>query len=107
MHLISYYSGTDVRLGVLKDDGVVDLQRAARDIGTNLPFDMRSFIVLGEAGIDLAETALRPARPMPLTTGQIAPPIPDLRKNVFAIGRNYNEHMQEGARARGADLVQR
>ena len=28
-------------------------------------------------------------------------PLPDPRKNVYAVGRNYREHMEEGARARG------
>ncbi len=103
MKLISYYAGREARLGVLKDDGVVDLQRAAWETGKDLPSDMRGFIGLGEAGLDIAEAALRPARPMPLAPGQIAPPLLDLRTNVFAVGRNYHEHMQEGARARGEE----
>jgi 2-keto-4-pentenoate hydratase/2-oxohepta-3-ene-1,7-dioic acid hydratase in catechol pathway len=105
MQLISYYSGREVRLGALKDHGVVDLQRAAWKAGLELPSDMRSFITLGEAGLDIAATALRNARPAPLASGDIAPPLVDLRKNVFAVGRNYQEHLKEGARARGAEVV--
>lgn len=105
MQLISYYSGREVRLGALKDGGFVDLQRAAWGVGKDLPSDMRSFIGLGEAGLDIAEAGLRSARAKSLAQGQIAPPIPDLRKNVFAVGRNYQEHVAEGARARGADVV--
>lgn len=105
MRLITYFSGQGPRLGALKDDGFVDLQRAAWDGGEDLPTDMRSFIGLGEPGLDIAEAALRSARPMPLAPGLIAPPIPDVRKNVFAVGRNYREHLEEGARARGVDVV--
>lgn len=35
---------------------------------------------------------------------KILPPIPRPRKNVFCVGRNYIEHVNEGYRARGTEI---
>lgn len=105
VRLISYTSGDGTRLGALKDGGVVDLERAARTIGRVLPSDMRSLIALGDDGLGIAAEAIEAAPAVPLERGRIGPPIPDVRKNVVCVGRNYREHVAEGARARGTDPV--
>jgi 2-keto-4-pentenoate hydratase/2-oxohepta-3-ene-1,7-dioic acid hydratase in catechol pathway len=105
MRLISYHSPSGPRLGALKDDGYVDLQDAATAVGRDLPADMRGFIETGETGLDSADLAIREATPLPLAGVRLAPPIPDPRKNVFCVGRNYQDHIEEGARARAAAVV--
>lgn len=105
MRLITYQAGERVRLGALKDDGVVDLHDAALAAGRELPTDMRAFIELGDEGLATAAEVLRSARPSPLEPGCIRPPLVDVKKNVVAVGRNYREHVEEGARARGAEVV--
>jgi len=105
VQLITYADDRGPRLGALKDGGYVDLQDAAHESGQEFPCDMRGLIELGDPGLDLAEDVIRSSRPRQLSPGSIRPPIPDLRKNVVAVGRNYREHLEEGARARGADPV--
>lgn len=105
VRLISYRTDHGVRLGALKDDGWVDLQEAARTLERELPADMRSMIELGDAGLDIADQALRSARSAPLVPGRIVAPLTDLRRNVFAVGRNYQEHREEAARARGTAVA--
>jgi 2-keto-4-pentenoate hydratase/2-oxohepta-3-ene-1,7-dioic acid hydratase in catechol pathway len=105
VRLITYADDRGLRLGALKDGGFVDLQDAAHETGTDMPCDMRGLIDMGEPGLDAAERLLRSSPPRPLPAGSLRPPIPDLRKNVVAVGRNYHEHLEEGARARGVDAV--
>jgi 2-keto-4-pentenoate hydratase/2-oxohepta-3-ene-1,7-dioic acid hydratase in catechol pathway len=105
VRLSSYESGDGIRLGVLVDGGVVDVQRAGRDNGADLPSTMRDLIALGQAGVGLVEQAVAGATPTPLLPGQIVAPIPDLHKNVFAVGQNYRAHLEEAARARGVEPV--
>jgi 2-keto-4-pentenoate hydratase/2-oxohepta-3-ene-1,7-dioic acid hydratase in catechol pathway len=47
----------------------------------------------------------RPAHWEPLAGVRLLAPIPRVRKNVFCIGRNYKAHIEEGARARGKEVV--
>ena len=105
MRLISYASSDGNRLGVLVDSGIVDVQRAGLGIGVDLPSTMRDLIGLGDAGLRLVEQAVATAEPTASLLGRIVAPIPDLRKNVFAVGQNYRAHLEEVARARGIELV--
>ena len=101
LRLVTYTSAQEYRLGVLKDDGVVDLESAAREHGFSLPHDMLEFIRLGDKGLDAAREAVRSARTVRLDSVVLGAPIPELHKNVFAVGRNYAEHVTESARGRG------
>ena len=101
MRLVSYVAGSAVRLGALVEGGVVDLEAAARRAGRTLPADMQAFIELGDAGLAVADAVLPGAVVTALRPDQLRAPLPALRKNVFCVGRNYREHLEEGARARG------
>jgi 2-keto-4-pentenoate hydratase/2-oxohepta-3-ene-1,7-dioic acid hydratase in catechol pathway len=101
MQLVSYRSGSDVRLGALEANGVVDLQQAS---GGELSGDMDALIGLGERGLDIAERAVGSGRGRVQGQVRLAPPL-RLRKNVFCIGRNYKAHIEEGFRARGEEPV--
>jgi 2-keto-4-pentenoate hydratase/2-oxohepta-3-ene-1,7-dioic acid hydratase in catechol pathway len=101
MQLVSFRSGSEVRLGALDAGGVVDLQQAS---GGELAGDMGAFIALGERGLDIAERAIASGAGRVEGKVSLAPPL-RLRKNVFCIGRNYKAHIEEGYRARGEEPV--
>jgi 2-keto-4-pentenoate hydratase/2-oxohepta-3-ene-1,7-dioic acid hydratase in catechol pathway len=102
--LVTYRSGGEARLGVLDGERVIDLQQAGEAAGKRLPSDMRAFIALGEAGLDDAEVALESGAGVVSGPTRLAAPLQNLRKNVFCVGRNYREHIIEGARARGREV---
>ena len=93
------------RIGVMRNDDIVDIESAARIAGTALAFDptdMLSLIECGSAGLDQIRALLDAYR-----EGQAVPekmrvhaPIPRPRKNVFCVGWNYVEHFEEGERIR-------
>ncbi len=101
LRLVSYADGPGYRLGALAGDGLVDLHRASRGA---LPADLISFITEGEAALGLAREVAATTRPAPLDGIRLGPPIPYPRRNVFAVGRNYTEHIAESARGRGIDI---
>jgi 2-keto-4-pentenoate hydratase/2-oxohepta-3-ene-1,7-dioic acid hydratase in catechol pathway len=103
MKLVSYRSRGEARLGVLDGERVIDLQRAGEAAGKQLPSDMRAFIALGEVGLDAAEGAVKSEAGVVSGEVRLAAPLQNLTKNVFCVGRNYKEHIIEGARARGRE----
>lgn len=66
---------------------------------------MRGFIKRGSEAIDIAEVALK-ERQRAIASPVLGPPIPALRKNVYAVGRNYRDHLIEAAKARGGPVVE-
>jgi 2-keto-4-pentenoate hydratase/2-oxohepta-3-ene-1,7-dioic acid hydratase in catechol pathway len=104
MKLVTYRaSDGEARLGALDGEKVVDLQRAGEAAGKRLPSDMRSFIALGDSGLDDAEAALKTGAGVVAGAVKILPPLRP-QKNVFCVGRNYMKHIEEGFRARGAPV---
>jgi 2-keto-4-pentenoate hydratase/2-oxohepta-3-ene-1,7-dioic acid hydratase in catechol pathway len=106
MRVVTFRSDSGPRLGAVVGEGVLDLASAA-----DLPADMLEFIDAGEAAWERARRAARDAergdggaRLTPLGEARLLAPIPRPRKNVFALGLNYKEHIAEGARARGTEM---
>lgn len=106
MRFVSFESaGGGERFGVVDaDEHVIDLV-AAHPGG---PATLVDFIAAGDDALAAARDALR----APGATGRHAladihllAPIPRPRKNVFCVGRNYKAHVEEGYRARGADVA--
>jgi 2-keto-4-pentenoate hydratase/2-oxohepta-3-ene-1,7-dioic acid hydratase in catechol pathway len=95
MKLITYDAGSGARLGALVEDWVIDLNEASQG---SLPADMRSFLELGEAGLDTArsivEKASSAARTIPANEVKLLAPILNPSK-VIAIGLNYMDHCRE------------
>jgi 2-keto-4-pentenoate hydratase/2-oxohepta-3-ene-1,7-dioic acid hydratase in catechol pathway len=85
-----------------KDGAVLDLRLAAELAGETLEApDMITFIEGGEAAWAVAKklAASPPADALyPAAGVTLLAPIPRPRKNVFCVGRNYMEHVQEGDR---------
>ncbi len=95
MRLLTFRHGGAIRIGVLRtDDEVVELAE---------PADMLSLIDAGDAGLDHARDAVasRSSKTHRLEDVEVLAPLPAPRGNVIAIGRNYQAHAEESARAAG------
>lgn len=108
MKLVTFRAGVEgpARLGVILDDLVIDTGALGEATGAPLPERMLDLIDLGHAGVRLVQAALADqdgAWPMgvarPLANVTLLAPIPQPRKNIFGIGLNYAEHVEESARS--------
>ena len=105
MRLVTYKEKGSVqaeRLGVLTDDGVLNLQEAARQAEVSPePFvGILPFLWAGEASVEQARKLAmgRPASgAVPLSQVKLLPPVPRPGK-IVAVGLNYRDHaMESGA----------
>lgn len=97
MRLVTFRTDGGARVGAVRNgDEVVELDD---------PNDMLSLIEAGQAGLRKAEQALASPRSKAhrLDSVQLLPPLPEPRGNVIAIGRNYEKHAAETARAEGRE----
>jgi len=107
MRLVTYRETieSEARLGVIDGDLVVDVEKIGAKAGLSLPSSMLEFIDLGPSAILSLRDTLKefsgrfPARTaVPLVNVKLLAPIPRPRKNVFGIGLNYVEHVEESSR---------
>jgi 2-keto-4-pentenoate hydratase/2-oxohepta-3-ene-1,7-dioic acid hydratase in catechol pathway len=108
MKLVMFSDGGGRRPGILRGSAeVIDLVEAAKGTGKAVPADLRSLI---EAGPDtlrsIAQLAANPAAASvrPLNDLHLLPPLDPPRGDVLAIGRNYQKHAAESARAWGEEV---
>ena len=94
MRLLTFRTADGARLGVLRGDEVVELAD---------PPDMLSLIDSGEEGLELVRSSLSRGKGKVhrLAEVRLQAPLPNPRGNVVAIGRNYQAHAEESARAAG------
>ncbi|HKW20588.1 MAG TPA: fumarylacetoacetate hydrolase family protein, partial [Ktedonobacterales bacterium] len=111
MRVATFRSGGDERLGVVRDEEIVDVALAAARLGVGDLAGAASGMLALIAGGDEALRALADvvARApgesiLPLTSVELLAPIPRPRKNVFCVGRNYAEHAAESLRAIGQEV---
>ena len=111
MRVATFRSGGDERLGVVRDEEIVDVALAAARLGVgDLAGAASGMLALIEGGDEalraLADVvALAPGESvMPLASVELLAPIPRPRKNVFCVGRNYAEHAAESLRAIGQEV---
>ncbi|MBC7202563.1 MAG: fumarylacetoacetate hydrolase family protein, partial [Pusillimonas sp.] len=90
----------------LVDNLVVDIQWLADAAGYDMPCDMLDFIDLGPNAVATTTELLNSFRDdwpvgvtQPAQNVKLLAPIPRPRKNIFGIGLNYVEHVQESSRA--------
>ncbi|MFN2202538.1 MAG: fumarylacetoacetate hydrolase family protein [Caldilineaceae bacterium] len=100
MKLVTYRpSAAGPQLGVVVDEHVVNLSLAS---GGALPNDMRAFLELGEAGMELARSVATAANVeaygAPLSDVKLLAPISNPSK-IVAIGLNYMDHVRESGGA--------
>lgn len=91
MKLCTYLRDDVPRVGVVTDDGIVDLAESAPE----LPTEMTALLAAGEPALRRAAAAVSAARArIPLDSVRLAPPI--LRPPKFlAVGLNYADHVAE------------
>ena len=100
LNLITFADAAGSRAGVLLAGGRV------LDLAVAMP-PARDMISIIEAGAPMlaairAIAANPPAHALlPLTSVALQAPIPQPRRNVFCVGRNYMDHVAEGDRTRG------
>ena len=107
MKLVTYRNQPDAagRLGAIVGDLVVDLERLGWAAGIEVPSAMLEFIDLGPTAVPAIAATLMEHESnwplgvaLPLSNLTLLAPIPRTRKNIFGIGLNYVEHVEESAR---------
>jgi 2-keto-4-pentenoate hydratase/2-oxohepta-3-ene-1,7-dioic acid hydratase in catechol pathway len=103
MKFISFRNGDTVVPGLWLGEQVLDLAAAARAAGSKHDFSSMLAIVRG------GDTALAEARTLAARAGEfkaalrpsagvtLLSPLPELPRNAFCVGRNYVDHVKEGA----------
>lgn len=95
MKLLTFSAGNGPRLGALVDDQVVDLHETSEG---SLPIDMRSFLKLGQAGLErvqsIVERSAAKGQTHALASVRIMAPILNPSK-IIGIGMNYLDHCRE------------
>ena len=95
------------RVGLVRSDGrIIDLMDAAKKTGHKWNFDPTSMIALihsGAMGLDQIRAFAKDAAGLTgPEIGQVTllPPIPQISRNIYAVGWNYLDHFNEGSAAR-------
>lgn len=108
MRLVTYRRNVleSARLGALVDNMVVDVEYLGMVAGIDLPNDMLDFIDLGPSAVATTTELLNEHKEswpvgiaQPLQNVKLLAPIPRPRKNIFGIGLNYVEHVEESSRS--------
>jgi hypothetical protein len=88
-------------LGLVVGDKVLDLT-AAWPTGSTAPRDVGELAAAGDAALDIVRgLAKSGSATLARSSLKVLAPIPQPRKNVFCVGRNYKAHIDEGMRAQG------
>ena len=103
MRFCTYQVGGEPRVGIVAENGVVDLRALARRRRLpSVPGDMLA-LVAGTPTLELRALAREAAawvragrEAIPLARARLLAPIPRPRKNIMCMGRNYAEHAREG-----------
>jgi 2-keto-4-pentenoate hydratase/2-oxohepta-3-ene-1,7-dioic acid hydratase in catechol pathway len=113
MKLLMFRDGSERRLGVIRDgssEDVVDVSQLAQGNGSSgAPADILALIESGEDGLqrlrDLVASAKQSgAMVRTLRDLTVLSPLDPPKGNVLAIGRNYEKHAAESARAWGENI---
>ena len=106
MKLVTFSRGEHISVGALVDGkGVVDV--AAAVSAARRDHSVLDVITAGPSGINAIQEFVKRDggnSAHALADVKLLAPIPWPRKNVFCVGRNYKEHIIEGARARGVPV---
>ena len=107
MKLVSYRSGPEAaaRLGILDGPFVIDVEKLGQLENLSLPDSMLDLIEAGPYTLSTLGDLLKRSerRPvdgtLPIANVALLAPIPRPRKNIFGIGLNYVEHVEESSRS--------
>lgn len=93
MRLITFSDDQSTRIGILRDDQIVDLSVAAPSV----PSEMVAFLEAGDGAMETARAAADAAATINLSDVTLESPI--LRPpKILAVGLNYREHVEETGR---------
>ncbi len=97
MRFVNYCYNKREHLGVLIDDGVVDLNLILVSLGKTKVNSMIEFIGIYNDEIESIEESIKDKKfeVIPLTSVKLNAPIDRPRRNVFCLGKNYIEHVKE------------
>src|SRR5579863_1207830 len=110
MKFVTFTHGGRTAAGLLLAAGVLPLAQAAVAGGETLDCSsVLAIIRAGEPGLAacrrLGQRAASDVRLLvPLAQAELQAPLPALVRNAFCVGRNYVDHVKEGAAARNADV---
>ena len=110
MKFVSFRKGSDTTTGVWLGEHVLDLAAAARLAGSRSDLSsMLSIIRGGNAAVAevrglVARAAEFQGALLPAASTQLLSPLPQLVRNAFCVGRNYVDHVKEGAAAAGTEI---
>lgn len=97
VRLVTFRTDAAPRLGAVSGDAIVDLSVALPGGAETTMFDL---ITSGDRGITAVREMVEAHEPsVPLSDAQLLAPLA-AQRNVFAVGRNYVEHVKEGASVR-------
>lgn len=114
MRLVTFMHENVTGIGIVDGVQVLDCRSAWRQFGRGeTPANMLGLIAGGETTLQQLRDLLHSAKHVPedpelwrpLAQVRLQAPIPLPAKNVFCVGRNYKAHIEEGARARGREVV--
>lgn len=90
MRLVTYQADATPRIGILREDQVIDVQ----EVTPQAPETMREFLAQDESTLAEIDRATSNASGQPLDGLRLLAPVPDPRK-VICIGLNYADHAAE------------
>lgn len=90
MKLVTFTDAAGTRIGIAKDDGIVDLKKADAD----LPRDMIALMTQWSEHRATVERAASRKADAPLSAVKLEAPVPRPGK-ILAIGLNYADHIEE------------
>ncbi len=110
MKLVSFLLDGSPVAGLALPGGVAPIARAAKAAGADI--DLSSVLGIirgGAAALDAVRRVSERAANgqvelIPTAAAPLLAPIPALPRNAFCVGRNYVDHVKEGAAARNTDL---
>jgi 2-keto-4-pentenoate hydratase/2-oxohepta-3-ene-1,7-dioic acid hydratase in catechol pathway len=111
MRLLMFQAGGTRRLGVAREgapDEIIDVASANGSVAAGLPSDLLGVVDGGSQALDmlreLAASSPGNGAVRALSDLTLLPPFDPPRGNVLAIGRNYQKHAEETARASNAEV---
>ena len=91
MKLVTYKAGSKHAIGILDDNVIIDLSSTS-----NLPQTMQALIEAGDNVMSqVIHTASLREKTIPLQQAQLLAPIPEPKRNIICVGKNYHAHLKE------------
>jgi 2-keto-4-pentenoate hydratase/2-oxohepta-3-ene-1,7-dioic acid hydratase in catechol pathway len=100
MKFLTFAQNGVMKIGLLMPEGILDLAaaKAGEGIAGDLPETLLELIDAGESSLVTVQRLAKLKKPQYImleSNVKVLAPIPRLRKNVFCIGKNYVDHVNE------------